>query len=109
MVIYIPAQGETMPNGGQAGSTSNGANGSASSSGSTANPETSGEDNAPIGLNSATKEQLTKISGVGDKKAQKIIDFRTAHNGFKSIDDLKQISGFGEKTVQRLKPHLSLS
>ncbi|QLE64260.1 Late competence protein ComEA DNA receptor [Furfurilactobacillus rossiae] len=113
MVVYVPTHGEALPStntsgvAGGANTTTAGDNGATGTAG-TASIEGDGAD-VPIGLNSATKEQLTKISGVGDKKAQKIIDFRTEHNGFKSLDDLKQISGFGEKTVQKLKPHLSLS
>ncbi|MYV04888.1 MULTISPECIES: ComEA family DNA-binding protein [Furfurilactobacillus] len=112
MVIYIPTHGEALPTtnaSGVDGATNTataGDNGAVGTAGATVDGDSA---DAPIGLNSATKEQLTKISGVGDKKAQKIIDFRTEHNGFKSLDDLKQISGFGEKTVQKLKPHLSLS
>lgn len=65
-------------------------------------------DKDKINLNNATKEDLTKIDGVGDKKADKIIEYRTQHGGFKSADDLKNISGFGEKTVAKLKDQISV-
>lgn len=61
-----------------------------------------------VNLNTATKDDLTKIDGVGDKKAEKIIEYRSQHGGFKSPEDLKNINGFGEKTVAKLKDQLSV-
>ncbi len=61
-----------------------------------------------INLNNATKDDLTKIDGIGDKKADKIIEYRSQHGGFKSADDLKNINGFGEKTVAKLKDQISV-
>ena len=61
-----------------------------------------------IDLNNATKDDLTKIDGIGDKKADKIIEYRSQHGGFKSADDLKNINGFGDKTVAKLKDQISV-
>lgn len=61
-----------------------------------------------INLNNATKDDLTKIDGIGDKKADKIIEYRSQHGGFKSADDLKNINGFGDKTVAKLKDQISV-
>jgi competence protein ComEA len=57
----------------------------------------------PVNLNSATLEQLDTLDGVGPATAQKIIDFRTAHGGFGSIDELDQIPGIGEKKLAALR------
>jgi competence protein ComEA len=57
----------------------------------------------PVNLNTATLEQLDTLDGVGPATAQKIIDFRTAHGGFGSVDDLDQIPGIGEKKLAGLR------
>jgi competence protein ComEA len=57
----------------------------------------------PVNLNSATLEQLDTLDGVGPATAQKIIDFRTAHGGFGSVDELDQIPGIGEKKLAALR------
>ncbi len=57
----------------------------------------------PINLNTATLEQLDTLDGVGPTTAQKIIDFRTAHGGFGSVDELDQIPGIGEKKLAALR------
>jgi competence protein ComEA len=58
---------------------------------------------APISLNNATPEQLDQLDGVGPATAQKILEWRKQHGGFRSIDDLKQISGIGPKRFEALK------
>lgn len=91
-VIQIPKFGEQLNQGLQdGGSASQGSNGS-----------------DKVNLNTATKEDLMKIDGVGDKKADKILEYRNQHGGFKTPDDLKNISGFGEKTVTKLKDQLAV-
>ncbi len=60
----------------------------------------------PINLNTATLEQLDQLDGVGPATAQKILDFRTAHGGFGSVDELDQIPGIGEKRLAALRDHL---
>lgn len=49
-----------------------------------------------INLNTATAEQLNTLPGVGPVMAQRILDWRTAHGSFASIDQLKQVSGIGD-------------
>jgi competence protein ComEA len=60
----------------------------------------------PLDLNTATLEQLDTLDGVGPVTAQKIIDYRTQHGGFGSIDELGQISGIGEKRLAALRDHV---
>lgn len=55
-----------------------------------------------INLNSADQASLQKISGIGPKKAQAIIDFRTQNGPFKKVTDLEKIKGFSGKVVAKL-------
>jgi competence protein ComEA len=60
----------------------------------------------PLDLNTATLEQLDTLDGVGPVTAQKIVDYRTQHGGFGSVDELGQISGIGEKRLAALRDHV---
>jgi len=60
----------------------------------------------PIGLGSATVEQLDTIDGIGPVTAQKIVEYRDQHGGFASIDQLDQISGIGPATMESLRARL---
>ena len=64
-----------------------------------------GEDpaGAPVNLNSATAEQLDQLDGVGPATAQKIVAYRQAHGGFRSVSELDQVPGIGEKKLAALK------
>lgn len=55
-----------------------------------------------INLNSADQASLQRISGIGPKKAQAIIDFRTQSGPFKKVTDLEKIKGFSKKIVAKL-------
>jgi len=60
----------------------------------------------PINLNTATVEQLQTLDGVGPATAKKIIDYRTEHGGFGTVDELDQVSGIGEKRLAALRDHV---
>ncbi|MFF7458937.1 helix-hairpin-helix domain-containing protein [Kitasatospora sp. NPDC008115] len=63
----------------------------------------------PVSLNRATLEQLDTLPGVGPTLAQRIIAFRASHGGaFRSLDQLRQVSGIGERTYTELRPLLTL-
>jgi competence protein ComEA len=62
----------------------------------------------PVSLNSATAEQLDTLDGVGPATAQKILDWRTQHGGFRSIDDLSEVPGIGPKKLAALRPKVQL-
>jgi competence protein ComEA len=90
MVIYIPKHGEQL----------------AAFEGST--QQSNEGESGKINLNQATETQLQELSGVGQKKAQEIIRYREENGGFKTIDELKNISGFGDKTFEKLKDNLTI-
>jgi len=58
---------------------------------------------APVNLNLATVEQLDALPGVGPATAQKIVDYRTSNGAFRSVEDLKNVSGIGDAKFAALK------
>jgi competence protein ComEA len=58
----------------------------------------------PVHLNSATLEQLDALPGVGPVTAQKIVDYRTQHGGFGSVDELDAVAGIGPARLADLRP-----
>lgn len=95
MVIYIPVEGEELSETVIAGTNSNTAN-------------ISKDEDGKVNLNQATKEELMTLSGVGEKKAEKIIEYREENGSFKTIEDLKNVNGFGEKSFESLEKYISI-
>ncbi len=62
-----------------------------------------------IDLNKASAEQLSALPGIGEKKAQAIIDYRTKKGPFASIEGLLQVKGIGEKLLGKIKPRVTVS
>ncbi|MGG1697357.1 helix-hairpin-helix domain-containing protein [Bacillus zhangzhouensis] len=61
-----------------------------------------------VNVNQADATELQSINGIGPAKAEAIIAYREEHGKFEQIEDLRNISGFGEKTVERLKNQLTV-
>ena len=59
-----------------------------------------------VNINTATKEELMSLPGVGEKTATSIIDYRSS-NRFNKIEDIMNVPGIGEKKFEDLKPHIS--
>jgi competence protein ComEA len=57
----------------------------------------------PVPLNTATVEQLDSLPGVGPVLAQHIVDYRTQHGGFRSVDELREVNGIGERRFADLR------
>lgn len=57
----------------------------------------------PVSLNTATMDQLNALPGVGPVLAQHIVDYRTQHGGFRSVDELRKVSGIGERRFADLR------
>ncbi|HEO1311518.1 TPA: helix-hairpin-helix domain-containing protein [Streptococcus agalactiae] len=72
------------------------------------NIATQGNSKGKINLNKADLSSLQTISGVGAKIAQDILDYRDSQGGFKTIDDLKNVSGIGEKTLEKLRQDVTI-
>jgi competence protein ComEA len=59
---------------------------------------------ALVDLNTATEADLDTLPGVGPVTARAILDWRTEHGGFTSVDELLEVSGIGEVTLEELRP-----
>lgn len=88
MVIYIPKVGEE---------------------GVSSLPPLNEGNDGKINLNQATIEQLETLPGIGPSKAEDILSYREEVGSFKAIEDLKEVSGIGEKTFEKLKDLISVN
>ena len=59
---------------------------------------------AAVNVNTASSVVLQTLPGIGPKKAEAIIDYRTVHGAFKTVDDLILVKGIGPKTLEKLRP-----
>ena len=66
----------------------------------------SGTGKQPISLSSATAQDLDSLDGIGPTLAQRIVEYRQAHGGFHSVDELRQVQGIGDKRFQQLRKAL---
>jgi competence protein ComEA len=61
-----------------------------------------------VNLNTATKDELIALPGIGPAKAQAILDYRAAHGPFTVVEQLKDVKGIGAKRFEKLKPELTV-
>jgi competence protein ComEA len=61
-----------------------------------------------VNLNTATAAQIATLPGIGEKVAQRIIEYREKNSGFKKIEELMNVKGIGEKSFLKLKPLVTL-
>jgi len=58
----------------------------------------------PLDINKARLEDLMELPGIGEKLAQRMVEYRKSQGGFRSVDDLRKVRGIGEKRMERLRP-----
>ena len=63
---------------------------------------------AVVNLNTATATQIATLPGIGEKAAQRIIEYREKNGGFKKIEELMNVKGIGEKSFLKLKPLITI-
>lgn len=93
MVIYIPTEGEELTD---VPPLANDV------------PQTAAESDGNLGpskvnINTADREELKKLHGIGDSKAESILSYREEYGSFQSIEEIKNVSGIGEATYEKLK------
>lgn len=66
------------------------------------------KDDGKINLNSASKEELMTLSGIGEVKAQAIISYREEHGGFQSIEELTEVAGIKDASFQKVKDQIKV-
>ena len=124
--IYVPHRGETaapaqiQPNGGTAnagqGNAANGAAQNGASQGGTQpqpartlTPAGSAQKGStPVNINTATAEELPTLPRIGPAMAQRIIAWREAHGGFRSVDELDAVPGIGPSMLENLRPLVTI-
>jgi len=62
---------------------------------------------AVVNINTATKEELTSLKGVGEKRAQEIINYRTKNGPFKTVDDLEKVPGIGPGIMKQIRSEVT--
>ncbi len=64
--------------------------------------------NSKININTATKEELLLLNGIGEAKAEAIIEYRTKNGNFTNVEDIKNVSGIGDAAFEKIKDQITL-
>lgn len=73
-----------------------------------ASPTGTGDNDTLVNLNTATEAELTTLPGIGPSKAAAILTYRTDNGNFKTIEELKEVTGIGDKTFDQLKDAITV-
>lgn len=66
------------------------------------------QDQSKININIATKEELMLLPGIGEVLSKRIIDYRTENGPFQNVEDLINVKGIGNKSLERIKDYLTI-
>ena len=64
--------------------------------------------NILVSINKASKEELMTLSGIGESKANNIITYRSENDGFKSLEEIKNVKGIGDSIFDKIKDNITL-
>ncbi|QTL48952.1 MULTISPECIES: helix-hairpin-helix domain-containing protein [Priestia] len=93
MAVYIPAAGEEIPPSSPVSSIS--------SSGTS-------NDQPLVNINTANTDELQTLNGIGPSKASAIVSYREENGLFQTVEDLGQVSGIGEKSLEKIKAQITV-
>jgi comEA protein len=62
----------------------------------------------PISLNSANADELERLPGIGPAMAKRIVDYRDQQGKFSAVEELRKVKGIGQKTLQKIRPHIKI-
>lgn len=65
-------------------------------------------ENPQVDINTASVAELTALNGIGNVKAQAIVDYREKNGSFKTVEELKAVRGIGDKLLEQLRPQVSV-
>ena len=74
----------------------------------TENTDVSSGDSSKININTASKEELMTLAGIGESKADNIIKYRQENGSFSSVEDLTNVSGIGESIFNKIKDSITV-
>lgn len=95
-MIYFPKKGEIVPQ-------------THADIQSGKKPAESAEDGGKVNINSATKEELMSLPGIGEAKAERIVAYRTESGPFLRTEDIMQVTGIGEKLYEQLQDYITVN
>jgi len=99
--VFVPKVGQADPGVVPGASGDAGADGSGGSAGAVA-------PGGKVNLNTATQAELETLPGVGPVTATSILEWRSEHGAFSSVDELLEVSGIGDATLAEIAPHVTL-
>lgn len=98
-IIYVPIKGESRPSNGQlTNSTVTDVEGAKAS--------TDVSEEQQVNINTATQQEIQKLNGIGEKKAEQILKYREEHGEFKKIEEIKNVKGIGDKMYEKIKENI---
>ncbi|WP_410474292.1 ComEA family DNA-binding protein [Guyparkeria sp. TX1] len=62
----------------------------------------------PLNINEASKAELVTLNGIGQVYAERIVEYRSEHGRFESVDQLAEVEGIGEKTIATIKDEVAV-
>lgn len=112
--IYVPSKDEQMQGQGDqqaakdAGAAKTGSSGAAGTGGSAGAGGSGTANGGKVNLNTASKEELMALSGIGEVKADAMIRYREEHGGFQSVEDVKKIEGIKDGVFNKIKDQITV-
>ncbi len=93
--VYFPVQGEDMT-------------GDSQDMNAALETDIYGDDTSLVNINKAGVSELTQLPGIGETRAGQIVEYRETHGKFSSKEDLKNVSGIGDSTYEKLESHITV-